>query len=54
MAGLNQLISAIGAELEMQPHHLAKIFWGRNWLDLSKFDWNWEKIGKIKAKFEQG
>jgi len=46
MAGLNQLISAVGAELGMQPHHLAKIFWGAKlvgfeqiWLDLGK---NWE------------
>jgi len=31
----------------------SKNFLERNWLNLSKFDWIWEKIGKIKAKFEQ-
>jgi len=45
MAGLNQLISAIEAELGMQLHHLAKIYWAKLvgfeqiWLDLGK---NWE------------
>jgi len=40
----------------MQPLPLAKIFGGeiRNWLDLSKFDWIWTKIGKLRRNLCKG
>jgi len=54
MAGLNQLISAVelswGCSLITQQK-----FFGAKLVGMSKFDcWICEKIGKIKAKFEQG
>jgi len=47
MAGLNRLIIDVEAELGGDvASSLCKKFFGQNWLNLSKFDWIWEKIGK--------
>jgi len=49
MAGLNQLISDVGAGLGMQPHHLAKFFWGEIGWILANLIGFGRKLGKIKA-----
>jgi len=54
MAGLNQLISAVGAELGMQPHHLAKFFLGEIswiWANLIGFG---RKLGKLWQNSSKG